>query len=205
MERILERTSSLLLRTIYELWQDEVIVVGRYEGEETVATIRPRDIGGNYMVSVKMQTPYYEETMAKLGMVERLLAMGLISRETAADILDIEQPQKEWVRRLFEEAIMHPSFSEVYLVEAFTRYWPEALPILMELLQRRRQQERTMQQAASMGMAPMAAGMGGMQMPQQQQPAPQGGGRRRRPRGAGPSGMPRAQPNLPYGGLAPGP
>jgi len=203
LARALSKVASLILRYIYERWDDSIWVAGVYEGDSTLVTINPKEIGGNYNVAVRLQTPYYEEMQARLPLVERLINLGLISRETAAEMLDLEEYHADTLRQLFEAVIRHPVFTERLLLEAFTRFWPEAVPELIQQLQKGREEAQAQQQAPPPEGTQMRIGPTGIPQPIQeelmQQIAQQAASavtRRRRPRR-----IPRQLPNIGQGGV----
>lgn len=154
VQRLLSKTGGHILRLIERVVGEPLTVVGEYEGEDVLAEARPADINGNYNVQVTLTTPFQEEIMGKLPLVSQLLAMNLISRQEAAEMLEIPRPQRQYLQRLVERIMEHPAVQEALTLEAVQGWWPEMAPTVQQIMERMRVVQERQEMAAVQGGQP---------------------------------------------------
>lgn len=143
VQRVLSRVGGNVLRLVERAIGEEVVVVGEYDGEDVLAKARPYDINGNYRVKVTLTTPFQEEKLGLLPLVAQLLALGLISKREASEMLEINRPQRQRLQLLVEKVIEHPAMEQALMMEAIEEYWPEMAPTVFQIMSGQQGTEQT--------------------------------------------------------------
>ncbi len=131
LERGIQRTNELVLRTVENVIQRPVSVFGDDARGRSIARLRPNEINGHYYtaVSLKADSPNEEERLVNLW--SRAWQIGLVDAQTALRNMGQSQPSEILVRREVENLRNSPQFraalEQWYLTQRF--------PFLVEALQ----------------------------------------------------------------------
>lgn len=142
IEHSTERTLRDASRYVFKLvrTQDEKItLLGQYGAAADEATLTPKDVQKIGRIEIKLRTVMPIDEGAKVANLTNMVKQGWISRETAARMVGIENPEAEHARWMAEEISNLPDVQKAMALQYVQEHWPDLYTILIGLEQQAQQ------------------------------------------------------------------
>ena len=158
-ERGLQEANEIILRIVENVIGDTVTVFGNTEAGAIDAKIKPNDIKGHYVSTIRLTSTSPEEQERKLSLWRDTWASGFVDWTTALRKAGVSNPLEVVGDRIAEDFFNLPQIQQ-----AFSMLAAQSLPILQQAVQ-------AAQAGAGGGFAPSQLGdkimntQGGMQLP----------------------------------------
>lgn len=149
LEKLVQEASALCLKAVERGLRQPVFVAGFQNDDPLVVELSPGDVRGHYRVKATLMSSLFGDQAVNLPTVLQMLGARLISRLTAARMLDIASPEEEQERILYEEIRELPVIKAKLAEKALEEIDPALAKEVLEELQ-----------AATRGQQGMAGGLG---------------------------------------------